>query len=147
MLNLTRSLSMRRLRLLRNTLLSALGMAAIVMGLLAMHSSGAEHGGLPGSAVVSSASVDAAQSPAVQAAASSGAHCDGDCWHDLMGCALAVMGCAMLLGVAVSLLFAHRPGFFRSLLDAGGRAGIRLRGLLPPSAPRPDLVILSISRT
>lgn len=151
MLNLFRSMQPPRWRLLRNTMLSALGMAAIVVGLLAMHSAGTEHANL---AEVSAAIAHSPETPAVLShgaatvvAVSSVMDCDSHCMQGVMDCALMAISCAMLFSIAAFVLFAHRPGMFRALLDAGGRAVLQLRRATPAHLLRPDLIVLSISRT
>ncbi|MFK4729497.1 hypothetical protein ROT00_07410 [Agromyces mediolanus] len=147
MLNVLRSMPLPRFRLLRNTLLSTLGMAAIVVGLLAMHSAGAEHANLAEVSAVSAHSHATAPDGADTLMVSGGLHCDNDCMQGVMDCALMVMGCAMLLTFAALVVFAHRPGMFQALLDAGGRLVRAVRNAVPSHTLRPDLVVLSISRT
>jgi len=126
--------------------------AAILLGLLAMHSAGVEHATASDVHAVSAPShgADSAASPAgavVAAPESTGLlQCDVGCMEGLVGCALMVMGCAMLLAIAAWLLFAHRPGSYRLILDAGRHVVAALRRG-PPHLLCPDLAVLSISRT
>lgn len=149
-----RSLGRSRLRAIRRAFLSALGMAAIVLGLLAMHSSGAEHIAAAEPPVAASFTGHAGASPAAAVAATpvlltavtTAVQCDEVCAPGAMECALMVMACAMVLAVAAFIVFAHRPGMHRKLVDTG----CRVIAALPPvplQILRPDLVVLSISRT
>ena len=163
-----------RLRALRRTVLSALGMAAIIIGLLAMHSSGAEHATLTelsavtvhtehtthadhavaadhaaaptAVAVAPALTVTGAVAVAVAVAAASMPLCDEACMHGIHDCAVLFMTCAMLLAVAAFIVVANRPAGYRKLFDA--RAQVVA---MPPVAPlhvhRPDLTVLSIDRT
>jgi hypothetical protein len=152
-----RSLARPRFRAFRRTILSTLGMAAIVLGLLAMHSFGTEHASvadLPASA----AHTGHAESPEapiavitafdaiVVGAAATTLQCDEACTQGLLDCAVMVMTCAMILAVAALIVVAHRPGMYRRLLDAGARV-VRDPPMAPLHIHRPDLTVLSISRT
>ena len=151
MLSVLHSISRPNVRLLRRAVLSALGVAAILLGLLAMPSAGMEHATASDVHAVSAHShgADSAASAAnaVAAPGSNGLRqCDAGCMEGLVGCALMVMGCAMLLSIGAWLLFAHRPGSYRLILDAGRHVvAVLRRG--PPHLLRPDLAVLSISRT
>ena len=150
-----RALAKPRPHAFRRTVLGVLAMAAMVLGLLAMHSSGTAHSDV---AVVSAAPTHASHSHGSASAgdvavastkwstATTMVHCDEACMRGAMDCAFMVMGCAMLLAVVSFVLFAHRPGVFRKLLEVGRRAAAAL-----PRSPlhtlRPDLVVLSISQT
>ena len=142
-----------RMRTFRKTLLSALGMAAIVLGLLAMHSAGSEHvdvAGTSATAVVPHTHDEAsttAVSDILNAGIGAVLACDAGCMQGLVDCAMMVMGCAMLLTIAVLIVLAHRPGIFRALQDAGGHIITELLQAAPPHALRPSLIVLSISRT
>jgi len=143
-------------------------MAAIVVGLLAMHSSGAEHAAvteLPAATAAITSTVHPAhaghaghaETPIAVAiaatattahvsAVASAAHCDDACLHGVLDCALIVMTCAMLLAVAALIVFARRPGLYRTLHDAGVRI-VAVLPRVPLPVHRPDLTVLSISRT
>ena len=139
-----------RLRAYRNTLLSAMGMAAIVLGLLAMHSAGAERvnvAEISGATDHTHDEASGVDSTTVGAGVGAAVRCDAECMQGVLDCALMVVGCAMLLTIAALVLLAHRPGLFRALLDAGGRVVMVMRRAAPPHAFRPDLIVLSISRT
>ena len=147
---------------LGRAILSALGMAAIVVGLLAMHSSGAEHATVvelhaatapapaahPAHAGHDEApmAMTTATVTALVTAAASAVHCDDACMHGLIDCAVMMMTCAMVLAVAALIPFPRRPGLYRTLQDAGARIGAALAGT-PLHVHRPDLIVLSISRT
>jgi hypothetical protein len=164
LLNAIRSIARPRLGALRRAILSTLGMAAIVVGLLAMHSSGPEHAtaavlpaattstahaGHSGHAeapmIVATAHAGHSGHAAVVSAAASAAHCDDACMHGVLDCALMVMTCVMLLGAAI-IVFARRPGVYRRLHDVGGRI-VAVIPRVPLAIHRPDLIVLSISRT
>ena len=155
-LSAMRSLSGPRFRAFRRTLLGTLGMAAVVLGLLAMHSSGAEHATAAPLSVLSTqtaheshsdASVtDTKASSVLLTAATNALRCDDACMHGVADCALMVMTCAMLLAFAALIVFARRPATYRRLMDAGGRV-VALIQSSPLHFHRPDLAVLSISRT
>ena len=153
-LGVIRALAEPRLRAFRRTLMSVLGMAAIVLGLLAMHSAGAEHANVVEVPVAASHSHSGGEPDEALAAAgivpviaaTTVLHCDDACLHGVMDCALMVMACAMLLAVVVLVLLAARPGEYRKLMDAGGRVVAALPRV-PLHVLRPDLTVLSISRT
>ena len=141
--------SMLRFRAVQNALFSALGVAAVLLGLLAMHSVVTERSTVPETGMVA-VTAHQLDTHGVDSAAASvaGAHaCDTACMQDMLECALAAIGCAMLLFLAASVLLARRPSLFRALQDAGGR----ILAIRPPSVPRlalrPDLIVLSVSRT
>ena len=151
-----RALAKPRPHAFRRTVLGVLAMSAMVLGLLAMHSSGTAHSDVAvvsaapthatHSHVSASAGDAAAASTRLSTAVTTMVHCDEACMRGAMDCAFMVMGCAMLLAVVSFMLFAHRPGVFRKLLEVGRGAAAAL-----PRAPlhtlRPDLVVLSISQT
>ena len=152
-----RSLNGHRFRAFRQTLLGTLGMAAIVLGLLAMHSSGAEHGTVPPLPVANTQAADVSHAEAsvtavtagsfvLLTAATSAVQCDDACMHAVTDCALMVMTCAMLLAFAALIVFARRPATYRRLIDAGGRVAAFIQSI-PLQFHRPDLILLSISRT
>jgi len=141
-LSAIRTLARPRLNGVKRTLIAVLGMAAILVGLLAMHTAaGADHVNTTAVPVVAG-HVDHHDT----ATAASSAQCDEACMHGLMDCALMVMTCAMLLIFAALVLLADRPAVFRRLLDAGGRAVAVVQNI-PLHLHRPDLAVLSISRT
>jgi hypothetical protein len=165
LLKAIRSVARPRLGTLRRTILSTLGMAAIVVGLLAMHSSGADHAAvaeLPAATATTAHSAHAghtvvpiaetamaaatATATAFVSAATSAVQCDDACMHGVLDCALMVMTCAMLLAVAALIVFARRPGLYRKLHDTGARI-VALLPRIPLPVHRPDLIVLSISRT
>ena len=142
--------SMLRFRAAQNALFSALGVAAVVLGLLAMHSVVTERSTVPetGEAIVGAHQLDThGVGSAAAGVAGVAQACDTACMQDMLDCALAAIGCAMLLFLAASVLLARRPSLFRALQDAGGRILV----IRPPSVPRlalrPDLIVLSVSRT
>jgi hypothetical protein len=156
-LSAIRSLARPRLRAFRRTILSTLGMAAIVLGLLAMHSFGTEHASVADLPAASAHTGHAEPADAPMAvitgvdamvigAAATTLRCDEACMQDILDCAVMVMTCAMILAVAALIVFARRPGLYRTLQDTGGRIVAAL-----PRAPlhihRPNLIVLSISRT
>jgi hypothetical protein len=139
------------------------------VGLLAMHSSGAEHAAVaelpaataaPAPTVYSGhagheshaghgeapIAVATAVATALVSAAASAVHCDDACMHGLLDCTLMMLTCAMLLAVAALVVFPRRPGLYRKLHDAGGRIVAALPRT-PLHLHRPDLIVLSISRT
>lgn len=155
-LNAMRSLTRPRYRGFRRTLLSALGMTAIVLGLLAMHSTGVEHSAAPlpaASAQTTHAThTDAPSATATTlttvfiSATAAAVPCDDACLNGVMVCALMVMTCAVLLAFAALFVFARRLAVYRRLLDAGGRVRAFIQSI-PLHLHRPDLTVLSISRT
>ena len=157
-LSAIRSLARPRLRTLRRSILSTLGMAAIVLGLLAMHSSGADHtavGEEASAATAHTAHTSHAESHEVAAvpaatviatAAAAAVHCDEACMHGVLDCALMVMTCSMLLAIAALTVLGHRPGLYRKLFDTGARI-LAAPARVPLPIHRPDLTVLSISRT
>jgi hypothetical protein len=86
-----------------------------------------------------------AASSVLLTAATSAVQCDDVCMHGVMDCALMVMTCAMLLAFA-AIVFARRPAMYRRLIDAGGRVAAFSQSA-PLQFHRPDLTVLSISRT
>jgi len=161
-LSAIRSLARPRSRGIRRTLLSALGMAAIILGLVAMHSTGGEHAS-PAAFQVTAAASDAhathaagsaagtavttmATATAATAISATAQLCDEACMHGVMDGVMMIMTCVMLLAVVAFVVFAHRPGLYRRLMDAGARA-FAARPRSPLHLLRPDLTVLSISRT
>lgn len=173
----TRAAGRSRLGAVRRALFALLGVAAVLVGLLAMHTAGtgAEHA--VGASVShashtatgpSSGDHSAAAAPTSTAASVAGHHvvaapvilasaviasagdvaaCDEACMSALSECALMVMSCAMLLVLVAFVLLAGGPAVFRRLLDRGGALLTgSLRGI-PLHLHRPDLTVLSISRT
>ncbi|MFF2495537.1 hypothetical protein [Agromyces sp. NPDC058064] len=165
-----------RIGAVRRALLALLGVAAVLVGLLAMHTagSGAEHAaagavahGAQAHAVTEPGKGDQAASPAASAAehhapaglgttalvasvvASAGeaVACDEACMSALSDCALMVMSCAMLLVLVAFVLLAGGPAVFRRLLERGATLLAALLRVIPPHLHRPDLTVLSISRT
>ncbi|MFF2276920.1 hypothetical protein [Agromyces sp. NPDC058126] len=153
----------------RRVVVALLGVAAVLVGLLAMHTagSGAEHSaaaagshgshaslepgaGAGGHATPGGAPGSPAEHPAVSTLVASdraAVACDEACMSALGDCALMVMGCAMLLVLVALVLVAGGPAVFRRLLDRGAvRLSAFLR-VIPLHLHRPDLTVLSISRT
>jgi hypothetical protein len=151
MRDMLRPIRLPQLRVLRITLLNVFAVAGVVMGLLAMHAVGVADASPPGGNVVSAQTAEAtAAAPdggALDAPSASGPTCDSDCTQGVLDCVMMVMGCAMLLTVAALVWFAHRPSIFRGLLEAGSRLMVTVRSAVPLHALRPDLVLLSVSRT
>lgn len=156
-----RSLARPRFRGIRSALLSALGVAAIVLGLVAMHSTGGEHASsaslqvttvAAGAHAIHSEGSDAAAGATVAAASmatptvATALLCDEACMRGVMDGALMVMTCVMLLAIVAFVVFAHRPALYRRLMDAGARV-LAAPALVPLHLFRPDLTVLSISRT
>ncbi|MFE6965004.1 hypothetical protein ACFVAJ_07825 [Agromyces sp. NPDC057679] len=151
----------------RRVVVALLGVAAVLVGLLAMHTagSGAEHSaaaavshgshaslesGAAGHATPSGAQGSTAEHPAVSTLVASigGAlACDEACMSALGDCALMVMGCAMLLVLVAFAFVAGGPAMFRRLLDRGAVDLSAFLRVIPSHLHRPDLTVLSISRT
>ncbi|MDX2377712.1 DUF6153 family protein [Microbacterium sp. LRZ72] len=126
-------------------LLAVLGIAMIVVGLLSMHGMGeaAHH-----SAPVAPSSYDVAESHQSQPLnpveqQESAGDCESGCPSGevmaMVGCVLALLVGAILVGIRPSATWIHRRH------GVGAPAGNK-RGTLAPSCP-PDLTVLSISRT
>jgi hypothetical protein len=157
-LSAIRSLARPRFHAFRATLLSALGIAAVVLGLLAMHSSGIEHASpaelpvaAPAHAVHTARSdtptaANTATTTVLATAVATTAQCDEACMHNTMDGAAMVMTCTMLLMFAALIVFARPAASHRRLMAAGGRM-IAFVHSIPPHLHRPDLTVLSISRT
>ena len=153
-LSAIRSLARPRRRSIRRAMLSALGMAAMVLGLLAMHSFGAEHAPVPELPAAHSAhagdvegdEIAAVVTSVVATAVARAVQCAEACMHGALDCALMVMTCAMMLAVAALIVFARRPGVYRKLLDTGTPI-VAAASRIPLPIHRPDLTVLSISRT
>jgi hypothetical protein len=155
-LSAIRSLARPRRHSIRRAMLSALGMAAIVLGLLAMHSFGAEHAPVPElpAAAAHAAHAGHVEGDEIAAMATSvvattmatAVQCDEACMHGALDCAWMVMTCAMMLAVAALIVFARRPGVYRKLFDTGTRI-VAAASRIPLPIHRPDLTVLSISRT
>lgn len=148
-------------------LLALLGVAAVLVGLLAMHTAGAGAEHTATVAVSHGAQAHAATEPgggdhaASPAAVSAAEHhvlaglgttalavaCDEACMSALSDCALMVMSCAMLLVLVAFVLLAGGPAVFRRLLDRGTALLAGLLRAIPSHLHRPDLTVLSISRT
>ncbi|WP_022889033.1 hypothetical protein [Agromyces italicus] len=147
----------------RRALLALLGVAAVLVGLLAMHTAGpgTEHGTAAtashvapesgsGHEALSTATTSTAEHPAIAsliASVGGAVACDEECMSALGDCALMVMGCAMLLMLAAFALVARGPAVFRRLLDRGAAHFTAFLRVIPLHLHRPDLSVLSISRT
>lgn len=149
----------------RRVLVALLGVAAVLVGLLAMHTagSGAEHSGMPVVAVAAPGTANAASAhgehatsaavsfvetvAALPAVESIAAACDEQCMSGLVDCALMVIGCVMLLLVVASVLLAGGPAVFGRLLDRVRVPVAAFARGIPLHLQRPDLTVLSISRT
>ncbi|MFF2388527.1 hypothetical protein [Agromyces sp. NPDC058104] len=158
-------------------LLALLGVAAVLVGLLAMHTAGAgaehtatvavSHGAQAHAATEPGGGDHAASPAAVSAAehhvlagfgttalvasvigsAGDAVACDEACMSALSDCALMVMSCAMLLVLVAFVLLAGGPAVFRRLHDRGTALLAGLLRAIPSHLHRPDLTVLSISRT
>lgn len=157
----------------RRVLVALLGVAAVLVGLLAMHTagSGAEHSGMPVVAVAAPGTANAASAHGDHATSAHGEHatsaavsfveavtalpavesiaaaCDEQCMSGLVDCALMVIGCVMLLLVVASVLLAGGPAVFGRLLDRVRVPVAAFARGIPLHLQRPDLTVLSISRT
>ncbi|NYG20049.1 hypothetical protein BJY17_000796 [Agromyces hippuratus] len=155
-LSAIRSLARPRRRSIRRTILSALGMAAIVLGLLAMHSFGAEHAPAPQLSAATAHAADsghgegdeivAAATSVVASITATAVQCDAACMHGVLDCALMIMTCAMIIAVAALIVFSRGPVIYRKIFDAGTLV-IGAASRIPLPIHRPDLTVLSISRT
>ncbi|MFF2272702.1 hypothetical protein ACFVTX_10540 [Agromyces sp. NPDC058136] len=149
----------------RRVLVALLGVAAVLVGLLAMHTAGAgaEHSGMPVVAVAAPGTSNAAPAHGEHAASASvslvetfaalpvvesiAAACDEQCMSGLVDCALMVIGCVMLLLIVAFVLLAGGPAVFRRLLDRVRALVAAFARGIPLHLQRPDLTVLSISRT
>lgn len=144
------SIRQPRPRGLRLMLLGAVALGALLLGVLFMHS-GATSLSTPAPAALSAATADTtmlvgaadsatlASTSVLAASATCGQFCAPDC-------AFMAMMCVLLLTLASMLLLATSPATFRRLLESGRRSLTFLADTAIP-ALRPNLVVLSISRT
>ncbi|GAA1794503.1 hypothetical protein [Agromyces lapidis] len=161
-----------RIGAVRRAVVALLGVAAVLVGLLAMHTAGsvAEHGTAAAvshgphaapatsagdevethashASLVSASTAEHPEIPALIAPVGGAVACDEDCMSALRDCALMVVGCVMLLVLIAFALIAGGPAVFRRLLDRGAARVTTFLRVIPLHLHRPDLTVLSISRT
>ena len=130
----------------RRTWLAVLLLVAVLSGITITQAI-ASQAAMPSPATITAGPVS--QSP-VEAGATGGApvitsSCNDACWDAFVGCALALLGCTLLLALAAAVLLAHHPARLSRLLS---RASATIRHAAPfRETERPDLTLLSISRT
>lgn len=130
---------------LRSMLFSLVALAALLIGVFVMHAGSPSASAAPMTASAHSTHDDtpASASVAVDQAHTSWTDCGEGCALD---CAFMAMMCVLLLTLASMLLLATSPATFRRLLESGRRSLTFLADTAIP-ALRPNLVVLSISRT
>ena len=130
----------------RRTWLAVLLLVAVLSGITITQAI-ASQPAMPSPATITAVSVN--DTPA-EAGVAGGApviasSCNDACWDAFVGCALALLGCTLLLALAAAVLLAHDPAFLSWLLN---RASATIRHAAPlRGTERPDLTLLSISRT
>ncbi|MFC6356334.1 hypothetical protein [Luethyella okanaganae] len=160
-LNAIRRVALPGMRAFRASFVSVLIMSAVIVGLLAMHASGAEHVANTVATVVGQSAHTAHRAAAAESTAghvavvsttiaastaSAISEWSDECLHGALGCMVMAMTCAMFVVLAIATLLAGRPAPRKRLLDAGTRVAVIVQDV-SSRFHRPDLTVLSISRT